>query len=48
LLDGAFLWVLGDDVLASVILGRLLRHRNVISINGPSYRAEGPPVHEGR
>lgn len=30
--------VLGDDVLASAILDRLLHHCDVISINGPSYR----------
>jgi hypothetical protein len=29
---------LGDKVLASVILDRLLHHCDVISINGPSYR----------
>jgi DNA replication protein DnaC len=30
--------VLGDEVLASAILDRLLHHCDVISINGPSYR----------
>ena len=30
--------VLGDDVLAIAILDRLLHHRDVININGPSYR----------
>ena len=30
--------ILGDDVLASAILDRLLHHCEVISINGPSYR----------
>jgi DNA replication protein DnaC len=30
--------VLGDDVLATAILDRLLHHCDVISINGPSYR----------
>lgn len=30
--------VLGDDVLASAILDRLLHHCEVVSINGPSYR----------
>jgi DNA replication protein DnaC len=30
--------VLGDDVLASAILDRLLHHCDVVSINGPSYR----------
>jgi len=30
--------VLGDDVLATAILDRLLHHCEVISINGPSYR----------
>ena len=30
--------VLGDDVLATAILDRLLHHCHVISINGPSYR----------
>jgi DNA replication protein DnaC len=30
--------VLGDEVLATAILDRLLHHCDVISINGPSYR----------
>jgi DNA replication protein DnaC len=30
--------VLGDDVLTTAILDRLLHHAHVISINGPSYR----------
>ena len=30
--------VLGDDVLATAILDRLLHHADVLSINGPSYR----------
>ena len=30
--------VLGDEVLASAILDRLLHHCNVVNINGPSYR----------
>ncbi|KWX00836.1 IstB domain protein ATP-binding protein [Carbonactinospora thermoautotrophica] len=30
--------VLGDDVLATAILDRLLHHCEVLSINGPSYR----------
>ena len=30
--------VLGDDVLATAILDRLLHHCDVLSINGPSYR----------
>ena len=30
--------VLGDDVLATAILDRLLHHCDVIAINGPSYR----------
>jgi len=30
--------VLGDDVLATAILDRLLHHCDVISVNGPSYR----------
>ncbi|QDP94790.1 AAA family ATPase [Microlunatus elymi] len=30
--------VLGDDVLATAILDRLLHHCDVININGPSYR----------
>ena len=30
--------VLGDDVLATAILDRLLHHCEVITINGPSYR----------
>ncbi len=32
--------VLGDDVLATAILDRLLHHCDVLSINGPSYRLE--------
>ncbi len=31
-------YVLGDDVLATAILDRLLHHCDVLSINGPSYR----------
>ena len=30
--------VLGDDVLATAILDRLLHHCGVLTINGPSYR----------
>jgi DNA replication protein DnaC len=30
--------VLGDDILATAILDRLLHHWDVITINGPSYR----------
>lgn len=30
--------VLGDDILATAILDRLLHHCEVLSINGPSYR----------
>jgi len=30
--------VLGDDVLATAILDRLLHHCEVLAINGPSYR----------
>jgi DNA replication protein DnaC len=30
--------VLGDDILATAILDRLLHHCDVININGPSYR----------
>lgn len=30
--------ILGDDVLATAILDRLLHHSHVLSINGPSYR----------
>lgn len=30
--------VLGDDVLATAILDRLLHHSEVLAINGPSYR----------
>ena len=30
--------VLGDDVLATAILDRLLHHCDVLAINGPSYR----------
>jgi DNA replication protein DnaC len=30
--------VLGDEVLATAILDRLLHHCDVININGPSYR----------
>ena len=30
--------ILGDDVLATAILDRLLHHCDVITINGPSYR----------
>ena len=40
--------VLGDDVLATAILDRLLHHCDVININGPSYRltlvAGGEPM----
>jgi DNA replication protein DnaC len=44
--------VLGDDVLATAILDRLLHHCHVIAINGPSYRLKdrvslpngGPPM----
>ena len=30
--------VLGDDILATAILDRLLHHCHAITINGPSYR----------
>ena len=30
--------MLGDDVLATAILDRLLHHCDVINIKGPSYR----------
>ena len=30
--------LLGDDVLATAILDRLLHHCDVLAINGPSYR----------
>ena len=30
--------VLGDDILATAILDRLLHHFEVLPINGPSYR----------
>jgi DNA replication protein DnaC len=30
--------VVGDDVLASAIVDCVLHHRDVLSINGPSYR----------
>lgn len=30
--------VLGDDILATAILDRLLHHCDVLNINGPSYR----------
>ncbi|GGL83158.1 hypothetical protein GCM10010095_79920 [Streptomyces anthocyanicus] len=30
--------VFGDEVLATALLGRLLDHCDVISINGPGYR----------
>ena len=33
--------VLGDDILATAILDRLLHHCDVIAINGPSYRLKG-------
>ena len=40
--------VLGDDVLATAILDRLLHHCDVVTINGPSYRLKDrhltPPV----
>lgn len=31
-------WLLGDDVLASALLDRLLHHAEIVSINGRSYR----------
>jgi DNA replication protein DnaC len=34
--------LLGDDVLASALLDRLLHHAEVIAINGPSYRMKDP------
>lgn len=37
--------VLGDDVLATAILDRLLHHCDVVSINGPSYRLKDRIVH---
>ncbi|BAU87885.1 istB ATP binding domain-containing protein [Streptomyces laurentii] len=30
--------VFGDEVLATAILDRLLHHRDVVSMNSPSYR----------
>ena len=39
--------VLGDDVLATAILDRLLHHAHVISINGPSYRLKDHMATEG-
>ena len=30
--------LLGDEVLATAVLDRLLHHAEVITINGPSYR----------
>jgi DNA replication protein DnaC len=39
--------VLGDDVLASAILDRLLHHASVISINGPSYRLKDRMLTQG-
>ena len=30
--------LLGDEILATALLDRLLHHAEVISINGPSYR----------
>lgn len=41
--------LLGDDVLATAILDRLLHHCDVISINGPSYRLKDrvSPTTEG-
>ena len=37
--------VLGDDVLATAILDRLLHHSHVLSINGPSYRLKDRLTH---
>jgi DNA replication protein DnaC len=34
--------VLGDDVLATTILERLLNHCDVLNISGPDYRHSGP------
>jgi DNA replication protein DnaC len=34
---------LGDDVLATAILDRMLHHRDVININGPQLPPERPP-----
>ena len=39
--------VLGDDVLASAILDRLLHHCDVVSINGPSYRLKDHVTSKG-
>jgi DNA replication protein DnaC len=39
--------VLGDDVLTTAILDRLLHHAHVISINGPSYRLRDHMATEG-
>ncbi|MGH3499581.1 MAG: IS21-like element helper ATPase IstB [Nocardioidaceae bacterium] len=41
--------ILGDDVLATAILDRLLHHCDVLSINGPSYRLKDrvSPTTEG-
>jgi len=39
--------VLGDDVLTTAILDRLLHHAHVISINGPSYRLKDHMATEG-
>jgi DNA replication protein DnaC len=42
--------VLGGDVLAGAILGRILDHCHVLNISGPDYRRSGPPKnrHPGR
>lgn len=41
--------ILGDDVLATAILDRLLHHCDVVSINGPSYRLKDrvSPIEKG-
>ena len=39
--------VLGDDVLTTAILDRLLHHAHVVSINGPSYRLKDHMATEG-
>ena len=33
--------LLGDEILATALLDRLLHHAEVIPINGPSYRMKG-------
>lgn len=43
--------LLGDEILATALLDRLLHHAEVIAINGRSYRMkdrEGPLLKEGQ